>query len=184
MHAWNKLCPLLRGNLYPSCLTSPSSRLKWLTIFTILENYILWRIQERGPGARGPGGPGAQASPLFLDQTEARKGENTFLETAPNPYLKVWVRYWHVLKPEWVLLLISAFLFSLGIGFASIAVSFLVSVYYNVIMAWSLFYFYQAFKKDIPWVGCHHPWNTPDCYVYNASNLNASGSSPSREFLV
>ncbi|KAJ7375373.1 hypothetical protein OS493_002129 [Desmophyllum pertusum] len=65
-----------------------------------------------------------------------------------------------------------------GIGFASIAVSFLVSVYYNVIMAWSLYYFYQAFKKDIPWVGCHHPWNTPDCYVYNASNQNASGVSP------
>ena len=199
MHAWNKLCPLLRGNLFPSCLKSPSSRLKWLTIFTILENYILWRIQGRGPGARGPGawgsgargpgGPGAQASPLFLDQTEARKGENTFLwdrppPPPPNPYLKVWIRYWHVLKPEWVLLLISVFFSSLGIGFASIAVSFLVSVYYNVIMAWSLFYFYQAFKKDIPWVGCHHPWNTPDCYVYNASNPNASGSSPSREFLV
>ena len=74
------------------------------------------------------------------------------------------------------------FLPYLGIGFASIAVSFLVSVYYNVIMAWSLFYFYQAFKKDIPWVGCHHPWNTPNCYVYNASNPNASGASPSREF--
>ncbi|KAL9967788.1 hypothetical protein ACROYT_G026081 [Oculina patagonica] len=71
-----------------------------------------------------------------------------------------------------------------GIGFASIAVSFLVSVYYNVIMAWSLYYFYQAFKTDIPWVGCHHPWNTPDCYVFNASNPNASGASPSREFLV
>ena len=106
VHAWNKLCPLLRGNLYPSCLKSPSSRLKWLTIFTILENYILWRIQGRGPGARGlglggpgaqgPRGPGAQASPLFLDQTEARKGENTFFgdrtppPPPPNPYLKVW----------------------------------------------------------------------------------------------
>ena len=111
VHAWNKLCPLLRGNLYPSCLKSPSSRLKWLTIFTILENYILWRIQGRGPwargpgawgsgaralggsgawgpggpGARGPGGPGAQASPLFLDQTEARKGENTFFGDRPPP---------------------------------------------------------------------------------------------------
>ncbi|XP_020630727.1 sodium- and chloride-dependent taurine transporter-like [Orbicella faveolata] len=62
-----------------------------------------------------------------------------------------------------------------GIGFASIAVSFLVSVYYNVIMAWSLFYFYHAFKKDIPWVGFHHPWNTPDCYLLNACNPNASG---------
>ena len=100
VHAWNKLCPLLRGNLYPSCLKSPSSRLKWLTIFTILENYILWRIQGRGPGARspgarspgtwgsgarGPGGPGAQVSPLFLDQTEARKGENTFFGDRPPP---------------------------------------------------------------------------------------------------
>ena len=93
VHAWNKLCPLLRGNLYPSCLKSPSSRLKWLTIFTILETYILWRIQGRGSGARGPGawdsgargpgGPGAQASPLFLDQTEARKGENTFFGDRP-----------------------------------------------------------------------------------------------------
>ena len=79
---------------------------------------------------------------------------------------------------------LARFSFFLGIGFASIAVSFLVSVYYNVIMAWSLFYSYQAFKKDIPWVGCHHPWNTPDCYVFNASNPNASGVSPSREFLV
>ena len=81
-------------------------------------------------------------------------------------------------------ILLARFSFFLGIGFASIAVSFLVSVYYNVIMAWSLFYFYQAFKKDIPWVGCHHPWNTPDCYIFNASNPNASGVSPSREFLV
>ena len=183
MHAWNKLCPLLRGNLYPSCLKSPSSRLKWLTIFTILETYILWRIQER---ARGPAGPGP---PLIFRPNWGPKGRKHFFLRPPplpppHPYLKVWVRYWHVLKPEWVLLLISAFLSSLGIGFASIAVSFLVSVYYNVIMAWSLFYFYQAFKKDIPWVGCHHPWNTPDCYVYNASNPNASGSSPSREFLV
>ena len=36
-----------------------------------------------GSGARGPGGPGAQASPLFLDQTEARKGENTFFGDRP-----------------------------------------------------------------------------------------------------
>ena len=137
----------------------------------------------RGPGAQGPRPP-----PYFETKLRPERAKTLFFETAPppppNPYLKVWIRYWHVLKPEWVLLLISAFLFSLGIGFASIAVSFLVSVYYNVIMAWSLFYFYQAFKKDIPWVGCHHPWNTPDCYVYNASNPNASGSSPSREFLV
>ncbi|KAK2570433.1 Sodium- and chloride-dependent GABA transporter 1 [Acropora cervicornis] len=71
-----------------------------------------------------------------------------------------------------------------GIGFASIVISFLVSIYYNVIVAWSLFYFFKAFKKDIPWLGCHHPWNTPDCYVYNASDTNATGTSSSEEFMV
>ena len=44
-----------------------------------------WRIQGRGPGA---------ASPLFLDQTEARRAEKMFFETAPPPpllpYLSVW----------------------------------------------------------------------------------------------
>lgn len=74
-----------------------------------------------------------------------------------------------------------------GIGFASIAVSFLVSIYYNVIISWSMFYFFQAFNENIPWVGCLHPWNTPNCYVRNASNINSSGDSgvsSSREFLV
>ncbi|XP_015773091.1 PREDICTED: sodium- and chloride-dependent GABA transporter 1-like [Acropora digitifera] len=71
-----------------------------------------------------------------------------------------------------------------GIGFASIVISFLVSIYYNVIVAWSLFYFFKAFKKDIPWLGCHHPWNTADCYVYNASDTNATGTSSSEEFLA
>ena len=35
-----------------------------------------WRIQGRGPG---------DAPPLFLDQTEARRAENLFFETAPPP---------------------------------------------------------------------------------------------------
>ena len=71
-----------------------------------------------------------------------------------------------------------------GIGYASIVISFVVSVYYNVIMTWALYYFYHAFKKDIPWVGCDHSWNTENCYVHNASNINGSGASPSREFFV
>ena len=37
------------------------------------------------PGDLGLGGPGAQVSPLFLDQTEARKGENTFFGDRPPP---------------------------------------------------------------------------------------------------
>ena len=51
-----------------------------------------WWIQGRGPGARVP--------PLFLDQTEARRAETNFSETAwpppappPPSYLKVWSRH-------------------------------------------------------------------------------------------
>ena len=30
-------------------------------------------------------------SPLFLDQTEARRAEKSFFDTAPPPYLRVWM---------------------------------------------------------------------------------------------
>ena len=45
---------------------------------------LQWRIQGRGSGARAP--------LLFLAQSEARKAEKKiFLETAPPPYLRVWM---------------------------------------------------------------------------------------------
>ena len=43
-----------------------------------------WRIQGRGQGARAP--------PLFLAQTDGRKGRQIFfLETTPPLYLRVWM---------------------------------------------------------------------------------------------
>ena len=39
-----------------------------------------WRIQGRGPG-----------SPLFSDQTEARRADKIFLGDRPPPYLRVWM---------------------------------------------------------------------------------------------
>ena len=49
---------------------------------------IQWRIQGRGPGARGP------APSLFLDQTEARRAEKIVVGDHPLlSYLKVWVRH-------------------------------------------------------------------------------------------
>ena len=58
-------------------------------------------ISEADPG-QGPGGPG----PLIFGQTEARRAEKPFFQTAPlplsqglddpppPPYLKVWIRHW------------------------------------------------------------------------------------------
>ena len=42
-------------------------------------------------GGSRRGAWGAQAPLLFLDQTEAQRAEKIFLETAPPPYLRVWM---------------------------------------------------------------------------------------------
>ncbi|XP_069764945.1 sodium-dependent neutral amino acid transporter B(0)AT2-like [Narcine bancroftii] len=41
-----------------------------------------------------------------------------------------------------------------GIGFASCLVCSFVSLYYNVIIAWSLFYFGHSFQYPLPWESC------------------------------
>ncbi|XP_060628689.2 sodium-dependent neutral amino acid transporter B(0)AT3-like [Anolis sagrei] len=41
-----------------------------------------------------------------------------------------------------------------GLGYGSVVVSFLVSVYYNMIMAWVLWYFINSFRNPLPWSTC------------------------------
>ena len=41
-----------------------------------------------------------------------------------------------------------------GLGLASIVVCFLVSLYYNVIIAWCVFYFFKSFQNPLPWTSC------------------------------
>lgn len=43
--------------------------------------------------------------------------------------------------------------------------SFLCCVYYNTIIAWTLFYLFQSFRSDVPWRDCGNWWNTEDCYA-------------------
>jgi len=49
-----------------------------------------------------------------------------------------------------------------GIGFGQMVINFLVSIYYNVILAWSLFYLFATFINinDLPWADCFNEWNT------------------------
>ncbi|XP_067049177.1 sodium- and chloride-dependent GABA transporter 2-like isoform X1 [Acropora muricata] len=50
-----------------------------------------------------------------------------------------------------------------GVGFASMMVSFLVCVYYNIVIAWCLYYLFLSMAKDVPWKSCGNWWNTPKC---------------------
>lgn len=73
--------------------------------------------------------------------------------------------------------------FSLGVGFAMIINSILGTLYYNVLIAWALFYFILSFRKRLLWADCGHWWNTDRCFVpgsqtdyvsVNGSTLNCT----------
>ncbi|XP_044879841.1 sodium-dependent proline transporter-like isoform X2 [Mauremys mutica] len=65
-----------------------------------------------------------------------------------------------------------------GIGVGMLLVSSLVSLYYNVIIAWTFYYLGTSFQSPLPW-SCEAPQNAPLCQ--NASG-NASRFSASEAF--
>uniref|UniRef100_A0A914VVV6 Transporter n=1 Tax=Plectus sambesii TaxID=2011161 RepID=A0A914VVV6_9BILA len=50
-----------------------------------------------------------------------------------------------------------------GIGWAMVMVSFFVSIYYNMIVAWCLIYFVVSFRGEMLWSSCTNSWNTIMC---------------------
>ena len=50
-----------------------------------------------------------------------------------------------------------------GLGVAMIITSLMISIYYNVIVSWSLLYLYNSFALEVPWKSCNNAWNTPLC---------------------
>lgn len=51
-----------------------------------------------------------------------------------------------------------------GVGVAMIINSVLGTLYYNVIIAWALFYFILSFRKTLLWTKCGEWWNTNACF--------------------
>lgn len=51
-----------------------------------------------------------------------------------------------------------------------LVVSFLCCVYYNVIIAWCLYYMFKSFASIVPWANCDNWWNTPNCTLFKKSS--------------
>ncbi|KAJ9581098.1 hypothetical protein L9F63_023719 [Diploptera punctata] len=59
-----------------------------------------------------------------------------------------------------------------GIGYAAAVMSCWMNVYYIVILAWAIFYFFMSLRADVPWRTCNNYWNTRYCVnAYERSNL-------------
>ncbi|XP_065203547.1 sodium- and chloride-dependent GABA transporter ine-like [Planococcus citri] len=73
-----------------------------------------------------------------------------------------------------------------GAGISSVVVSFFLSTYYNVIIAYTLFYLFTAFRSDPPWDHCSNRWNTPNCWKKSFDTMNRTRpivpKTPAEEF--
>ncbi|KAK5648640.1 hypothetical protein RI129_003532 [Pyrocoelia pectoralis] len=51
-----------------------------------------------------------------------------------------------------------------GVGFCAVLVAFFVSFYYNVIIAWSVYFLASSVHSELPWLHCNNTWNTKLCW--------------------
>ncbi|KAI4879641.1 hypothetical protein NFI96_016147, partial [Prochilodus magdalenae] len=64
-----------------------------------------------------------------------------------------------------------------GVGMATVAISFIMCTYYNVIITWALYYLFSSFRSELPWQSCNNTWNTPNCTDYATNSSFTSTAS-------
>lgn len=64
--------------------------------------------------------------------------------------------------------------FSQGIGYAVVLIAFYVDFFYNVIIAWSLRFFFASITDVLPWTSCTNSWNTNSCKPVDGSTIYLS----------
>ncbi|PAA69439.1 hypothetical protein BOX15_Mlig024770g2 [Macrostomum lignano] len=61
-----------------------------------------------------------------------------------------------------------------GTGWAMVSISALVCIYYNIIIAWSLYYLFASFNSAVPWRNCDNEWNDLRCRDLTQNTTNAT----------
>lgn len=51
-----------------------------------------------------------------------------------------------------------------GLGYCTLVVITLITVYYQVIVAWAMFYIFNSFSYELGWGSCKHDFNSPREY--------------------
>ncbi|KAK2175343.1 hypothetical protein NP493_735g00005 [Ridgeia piscesae] len=73
-----------------------------------------------------------------------------------------------------------------GTGLAIVVLSFLFVTYYNVILAWALYYVSKSLQNPLPWGSCDQLWAGPNCWHSNGDNTSTTrpneSVAPSQEF--
>ncbi|CAA9997778.1 unnamed protein product [Nesidiocoris tenuis] len=61
-----------------------------------------------------------------------------------------------------------------GVGVCAVVVAFFVSFYYNVIIAWALYFLAESVVPQLPWMFCNNTWNSEDCRAQSYVQINDS----------
>jgi len=72
-----------------------------------------------------------------------------------------------------------------GAGLATVFLSFFLTTYYNVIIAWAMYYIGYSFSWDLPWKDCSFEGHSEKCWDSVTSNSSSPGNesvSPSEDF--
>ncbi|KAI7813728.1 sodium- and chloride-dependent GABA transporter ine isoform X1 [Triplophysa rosa] len=64
-----------------------------------------------------------------------------------------------------------------GVGMATVAISFIMCTYYNVIITWALYYMFSSFRSELAWENCNNTWNTVNCTDHVTNSSYASTAS-------
>ncbi|KAK8720806.1 hypothetical protein OTU49_013096 [Cherax quadricarinatus] len=63
-----------------------------------------------------------------------------------------------------------------GVGVAMVVLSFITAIYYNQLMAYSLYYMFGSFASEVPWARCDPNWADSNCFevggIYPCSRYN------------
>jgi len=54
-----------------------------------------------------------------------------------------------------------------GLGFANIFSQCFIGVYYNIIIAWTIYYLFASFTADLPWQHCYNDYNDQNCFSFS-----------------
>lgn len=63
---------------------------------------------------------------------------------------------------------------SSGLGYAMVIVSWLIGLYYNVVIAQTVYYFFASMTSELPWSNCNNTWNTNSCLPYDVRHSSKS----------
>ena len=57
-------------------------------------------------------------------------------------------------------------------------VSFLMSLYYIIIITWALYYFFASMTSQLPWTTCNNVWNTIACFTKEDREIYKNFTDP------